>query len=172
MRRTTGCATQTMERMKTRAHYAVTALTRAFSKPHSWLITGEYYDGGLPDRGGSAPRCRWYMVITPFSPATKLNRLFIRSLVSSMIFLWMGSFRLASWGGLEGFEIQVDRPTTPVVTYGTMGTNHSVREHGAGASNHNNTNTGTTTTVVYVASRACSQTRVIMHSDCSTSCHP
>lgn len=62
-----------------------------------------------------------------------------RFLVCSYSLLWLGYLRnpFRERGG-QMSEV-IERPKTPVITFGTMGTSHSVRDYGAGRSGVNDT---------------------------------
>lgn len=66
--------------------------------------------------------------------------LFSRVLVSSYFLLWLGYFRGPSWEEKKVLEAK-ELSKTPVITFGTMGTNHSIQDYGAGPSGINDTGT-------------------------------
>lgn len=82
------------------------------------------------------------------SPTPTPTCLTFRILLSSRVYLWLGSvlidtdgaFKNPFWKEFKEFAVDVEEdPKTPVITFGTMGTTHSVREYGAGRSGLNDT---------------------------------
>ena len=62
-----------------------------------------------------------------------------RVLVSAYVLLWLGYFRDPCREETCDVGKAAERPKMPVITFGTMGTTHSVRDYGAGPSGVNDT---------------------------------
>lgn len=59
--------------------------------------------------------------------------------MSSYFLLWLGFFKNPFRGAEKGVPLVEDVPKTPIITFGTMGTTHSVKDYGAGRSGVNDT---------------------------------